>query len=382
MKQITVLHVVGPTCGGIKEYVRTLVANTDRSRFKLIVASSEHFTTNMPHVEHIHINVTLRAIPMAIWTLCKVLLSTDVDIIHAHGLKANLAAIMASGICNRGKVIYTVHGGISFSNKQRTKGKLYTMVECFLIRHNTKVVTVSHLLRKELQKRTGNKQPNIVTIHTGIDECKLEFKSDLAALRKRLNIPSNSRIIGSIARLAPQKGLSYLIKAMKQVVNREPNTVLILAGDGPLTDELKHLAEKEGVLSHIRFLGFVNDIGGLLELMEVFVLPSWTEGLPITILEALLAGRAVVATKVGGIPEIIVHGQNGLLVNPRDPDALAKQILKLLENDKLRQELGIAGQHTVKDRFSLERMVTQYSMLYSEVVTSKQWIGDVEEQNV
>lgn len=382
MKQITVLHVVGPTSGGIREYVTSLVANTNTIRFSLLVASSIPFMTNMKHIEHVHIDLRFETIPTSIWRLCRVLTNRDVDVIHTHGLKANLAGVIAAKLSRKGHVIYTVHGGISFSKEQPIKAKLYETLERILIKYNTKVVTVSNLLQKKLQKRAQCDDKSIITINTGINEHRLEPKTNIEAMKQDFHIPTNSNVIGTIARLAPQKGLCYLIKAVKRVISSKPNTVLVIAGDGPLRNELRCLAREEEVLSHIRFLGFVQDIGSLLELIHVFVLPSWTEGLPITILEALLAGKAVVATKVGGIPEVIEDEVNGLLVEPRDPDTLADRILRLLNDDELRKTLGNAGKCLVKDRFSVEHMVAEYCSIYEEVAHSKQWIGDVEEQNV
>lgn len=382
MKQITVLHVVGPTSGGIKEYVTSLVTNTDTTRFNLLVASSIPFISNMEHVEHVHIDLRFRTIPTSVWRLCKVLRNRDVDVIHTHGLKANLAGVIAAKLSRKGHVIYTVHGGISFSEEQPIKTKLYTILEHILTKYNARVVTVSNLLRKELQKRTQRNDGSIITIYTGINEHRLEPKTNIDVMRHDFHIPINSNVIGTIARLAPQKGLCYLIRAMKRVISSKPNTILVIAGDGPLRDELKVLAREENVLSHTRFLGFVQNIGSLLRLIHVFVLPSWTEGLPITILEALLAGKAVVSTKVGGIPEVVENELNGLLVEPRDPDALADQILRLLNDDELRITLGDAGRRLVKDRFSIEHMVAKYCSIYEEVAPSKQWIGDVEKQNV
>lgn len=382
MKQITVLHVVGPTSGGIKEYVTSLVTNTDTTRFDLVVASSIPFLTNVEHIEHVHIDLRFRTIPTSIWRLCRVLTNRDVHVIHTHGLKANLAGVIAAKLSRQGHVIYTVHGGISFSEEQPIKAKLYAILERILTKYNARVITVSNLLRQELQKRAQRNDESTITIYTGIDEHRLEPKIDIETMRQSFHIPMNSNVIGTIARLAPQKGLCYLIKAMKQVIHSKPNTILVIAGDGPLRDELEDLASEEDVLSHIRFLGFVQDIGSLLELIHMFVLPSWTEGLPITILEALLAGKAVVATKVGGIPEVIENERNGLLVEPRNPDVLAAQILRLLDDDELRTRLGDTGRRIVKDRFSIEHMVAEYCSIYEEVVPSKRWIGDVEEQNV
>lgn len=382
MKQITILHVVGPTSGGIKEYVTSLVTNIDKNRFKQLIAG------NMPllpetDIEQFHLNLSLTAIPKAIWSLCKILTNKNVDIIHAHGLKANLVGIIAARLSRKGKVIYTMHGGVSFSKAQPGKAKLYAALERILVRYNTKIITVSDILQKELHKRTQGKHGDIVTIHAGLKEDRLKSNSNnLETIRHNFHIPANAMIIGTIARLAPQKGLCYLIKAMKQILYHEPDTILLIAGDGPLRNSLENLVKKENIHPHVCFLGFVQDIGSLLGLIHVFVLPSWTEGFPITILEALLAEKAVVATKVGGIPEIIQHEVNGLLIEPRNPDALASSILNLLKNSKLRKRLGTTGKHIVKDRFSLEQMIAKYLAVYNEITNSKQWMGDMETQNV
>ena len=190
-------------------------------------------------------------------------------------------------------------------------------------------------------------------------------------IRESLSIEAQSQIIGTVGMLAPVKDHITLLKAANKVVRVRPDVVFLIVGGGELEGALKAEADKLGIENNVRITGFRNDVGSLLHVMDIFVLSSVSEGLPLCLLEAMASGKPVVATNVGGNPEIVVNGETGFLVPPRDPDSLAASILSLLQDRRLASHFGMNGQRRVSERFRLERMIHSYHELYERVLMRK-----------
>jgi glycosyltransferase involved in cell wall biosynthesis len=178
------------------------------------------------------------------------------------------------------------------------------------------------------------------------------------------------RIVGSAGRLLPLKGLVYLLRAIASLRVEFPNLVLEIAGSGPERATLEREAQTLGLSDGVRFLGWVEELAPVLARWEVFVLPSLEEGFPMAALEAMAAGLPVVASAVGGVPELVEDGRTGYLVPPRDPAALADRLRVLLLDPVQQRAFGAAGQARVRDHFSAERMVTRIAEIYDGLLGS------------
>jgi glycosyltransferase involved in cell wall biosynthesis len=184
-------------------------------------------------------------------------------------------------------------------------------------------------------------------------------------IRRELGIGNNQRIIGTVARLDPIKNHACLIRAMKTLATQLPGVVLLIIGDGPLKGDLERLVGDLGLQNRIMFLGERTDIAELLAALDVFVLPSFSEGLSLTLIEACAAGRPMVATDVGGNREIVEHGINGLLVPSDNSEVLATAIFALLTDEGQAKRMGEAGRRRFEENFTLEKMVSTYQHLYN-----------------
>jgi len=178
-------------------------------------------------------------------------------------------------------------------------------------------------------------------------------------------------IIATAGRLSPEKGHRYLIEAMPRVLASKKDTVLLIFGDGPLRTELARLAERIGCGASVHFLGFVPGFGSLLRDIDIFVLPSLLEGLPNALLEAMAAAKPVVATDVGGVPDLVVDGKTGLLVSPRDASRLAEAITLLLSDSGFARTMGLAGRESVRKSYSFERQFQLLAEAYSKTLAAK-----------
>ena len=207
----------------------------------------------------------------------------------------------------------------------------------------------------------------------GVDTDHLEVVSqNPASLRQEFGIPDGHQLVVHVANFTPKKRHQDLIRAARIVVDQEPQTTFLLVGQGPTEKEVKAQALELGLEGKVVFAGFRPDAARIMAAADVFVLPSLYEGLPIAMLEAMALGRPVVASRVGGVPEVIDDEVDGLLVDPLDPAQLAEKVLTLLHNPELRGRLSRNAARKVRDQFSVERMVKSTEAIYSSVLAKKE----------
>ena len=272
---------------------------------------------------------------LAIWKLSRILKREKNDILHCHRYQATIYGAVAALLAGTKVVISHVHG-IS-----RTKDFRRKLTNFFVLRWINKIVTVGQAVREDVLKANPHVKPDkVISIGNSIDyEHYADVSLTKAQAKEALSLPSNSFVFGTIGRLAPTKGHSYLIRAFSKVKQVIPEAQLVFIGDGRLRRELEAQAA-ETAPNSIHFLGYRSDVPQLLRTMDVFVLPSVAEGLPKVLLEAIVMGVPCLASEVGGIPEIITNNKTGFLVPPKNESALAEAMIKLAKMpEKERQKL-------------------------------------------
>lgn len=294
------------------------------------------------------------------------------DFIHAFLSLANLAACAASTVI-RGPVLI-----LSFRDVETWKRWPRVLVDRLTVRWAEAVTCSSQAIRRFAITAFGGDERKYHTIHNGIDVGR--FAAFPPVPREELGLRRDASVIGTVCRLEePKKGLSVLLRAMAELTgpsfNR--NCQLLIVGEGPALPRLKALSAELGLAAHVVFAGMRRDIARVLPVLDVFVLPSLYEGFGIAIVEAMAAGRPVVATDVGGIPEIVVPGETGLLVSPGDPDALAAAIDDLLRQPEKARALAVRGQRRAREWFSIETVVQRHEALYDELWVSRGRRGQV-----
>src|SRR5581483_5507805 len=205
------------------------------------------------------------------------------------------------------------------------------------------------------------------TVHEGIDIDHVRA-APRVDLHEALFLPHGAPLVGNVAALVPHKGQRYLIEAARLVVREAPDVRFVILGEGELRGRLARRIHELRLDKHVLLPGFRTDVLGCHKAFDLFVMSSITEGLGTSILDAMACGRAVVATRAGGIPEIVEHGATGLLVEPRDPPALARAILELMRDPARRARMGAAGEARVAERFTAERMAAETAAAYERVV--------------
>jgi len=250
------------------------------------------------------------------------------------------------------------------------------MLDRSLARFTDRFIAVSKAVKEHICREQGIMPDKVSVIYPGIDPEHFLNAKHREAVRQELGIPFDVPVVGTVARLAPEKGLADLIDATARIRQVVPGTRLMLVGDGPSRPELEQRVRGMGLCDVIHFTGIRRDIPDVLQAMDVFALPSLREGLPKAILEAMAASLPVVATTVGGIPEVVEHDATGFLVPPRDVNALAWNICRLLKNPALRTAMGLDGPfgilfQIVQQHFTARRAAAQTQELYLSLLARK-----------
>jgi glycosyltransferase involved in cell wall biosynthesis len=284
-----------------------------------------------------------------------------VSLIHAHEFGANTWGTMAGRLAGR-SVIATVHGRSYYADSLRRR-LAYRVVSRAAV-----MVAVSEDVKRFVVSSTGVTGGRIRVVHNGIGPAPPVSAEDRARTRADLGILDGERVVTVVGSLYEVKGHRYLLEAAPRILQSIPSTVFLIAGRGELEAALREQARSLGIEPRVRFLGLRRDVPTLLALGDVFVQPSLSEGLSIAILEAMAAGRAVVTTRVGGNPELVVEGQTGLLVKPADAGALAAAVTRVLAEPAEARRLGENGLARVRSRFTIEAMVRKYETIYDEAL--------------
>jgi glycosyltransferase involved in cell wall biosynthesis len=285
-----------------------------------------------------------------------------VAVLHTHEFFMNTLGLMASWLTGV-PLVATVHGRNHYPDKARRR-LTYRLVGEFAGR----LVTVSEANKRFLAEQVGIPPRRIEVIANGVPVDASAPAATLSALRESLNIDPHDSVVGAVGSLYPVKGHKYLIDAMPSILSRFPQTVFVMVGQGGLRAELEAQAERLGITAHLRFLGHREDVHDLLSIYDIFVLPSLSEGMPLALLEAMAVGLPAVATRVGGVPEVLEDRKTGFLVPPGDSAALADTIMTLLADPPLAKGLGHAARHLAVSRFSVAGMVRAYEGVYSQLI--------------
>jgi glycosyltransferase involved in cell wall biosynthesis len=293
-----------------------------------------------------------------ITTLTRLARIKNIDVIHAHEFYMNAIGSVVSSLTGV-PLIATVHGKSYYPEKRR-RCAAYRMVAVKAGR----MVVVSQDLKSFFCRSTGIQADRVQVVYNGIDSQPLSgFTRDPELLRS-CGIPRDALIVGTVGNLYPVKGHIHLIRAIPMILKQRSNTHIVILGRGAQDELLRSEAVALGVQGHMHLLGYREDTPRWLAAMDIFTLPSLSEGLPLSLLEAMGAGVPVVVTAVGGMPEVVTHGTTGLIVPPADSQALASTISSLLSNRPYAAELGAAGRRLVSEHFSMHRMVQDYQSLY------------------
>jgi len=366
--KINVLHLLlSLETGGMERFVYEHCLEMDKEKFNVSVCCIDRlggFCQSL--VENgIKVNLLQKNQGHFDWfypnKLKKYLKNNNIHILHIHS-GAFFYGSVAGFLARTPGIIYTEHG------RHLVEPKIIFILDKISSMFTDRIVTVSPDLEKHLIDNIKLPPNKIETIINGVNTNSFVPRGKSITLLAEFGIKSEFKIIGAIGRLAHIKDHTTLIKAFKIVAEKIPESRLLLVGEGPCEQELKDLSKELGVFESVVFAGNRSDIPEILNLLNVFVLPSLSEGTSLSLLEAMSSGVPPVVTNVGGNPNIIKHDYNGYLVEPKDFKQMASIIIHVLNNDEISKKLKKNSRESVQDDYSLRNNVEEYEKLYLDLL--------------
>ncbi|WP_066633881.1 glycosyltransferase [Desulfolucanica intricata] len=372
MKQLRVLHIIGGgEFGGAERHILNLACSLDPQKIAITVIClfEEPFARMAGEM-----GLNALAVPMrhkldlgTLGRLTGVVRDYRPDLVHTHGVRANLLGRLAARRAGVRKIVTTVHSLLVQDYPDFFSRLANTWTELLTRGLTDHFIAVSRELKNALVK-DGLPENKISVIYNGLDLDKFKPRLPAGSYRKRLGCGPQVPLVAIVARLHAVKGHKIFLQAVDKVLEAVPEARFLVVGAGPDEIQLKELTGRLGLESVVNFLGFVEDVPDLMADLDLLVIPSLWEGFGLTAIEAMTVGVPVVASDVGGLPEVVRAGETGILVPPRDPAALAKAIIWVLKHREEAGRMAARGAEVVRSEFSSEVMARKTGELYQKLM--------------
>jgi len=369
MHKAHVLHLIdGLTFGGAETLLRDLASGLEKRGYRVTVG----YSTPGPFVQElVDKGLTLKRIPrlamidpIFLLRMVRLMQLDPPQIVHTHLFKSDFHGRVAARLAGVPVVVSTLHNNDSWA-KNRILGRIYGATARFADR----LIAVSPEVREYHLDKTGVPVDKVMVIENGVDVAAFSgHEAGAKAVRTEFGIAPTAPLFGIIGRLKPQKDLPTFLLAAVEILRQQPDARFLVVGDGPLREELEAQAKELDLLPALIFTGMRKDISTIMAAVDVLVLSSLWEGLPVILLEAMAAARPVVSTAVDGVKSVVLPDASALLVNTGSPSALADACVKLARDPVLRQKMGNSGLKRVSDFYSLDAMIDRISKLYIELL--------------
>ncbi len=352
--------------GGITEYIFKLARGLSSKHRLYVVTGGGALVDEMTSlgVAHTLMNIYTKSelspkIYFAIGPLLKLIKENNIDVIHCQTRVTQVLGFFLSKLSGK-PYVATCHGFY----KKRLVRRIFP---CW----GKYTIAISEAVRDQLIDDFGVRPERVILVHHGLRASRFPFADEATRKAKREELHVNNRVvIGIIARLSKEKGHSVLLKAMRRIIEKVPNALLLIVGTGRIEQELKMLAQNLKLEDHVWFHDVVHFTPEILPVLDVFAMPSLQEGLGFSMMEAQSVGVPVVASRVGGIPDVIIDGKTGLLVAPGNVDSLSEAIIQLLTNKKMADDIRHAARQRIESEFSLEKMIEKTAAVYEKAVSA------------
>lgn len=365
--RVKVLHVIWSLDqGGAEQVVMNLARSLDRREFESIVCCLNDKGRYAEGLEKEGIKViALQKRPKmdlaVIFKLAKVICGENIDVVHTHLFTSNLWGRIAAWLTGV-PVISTEH------NLDTWKSRYHFIADRILSMVNRRIIFVSRKVEEFYKKEISSLQGKSHVLYNGIDVSKFVETSDEKSLREQWGIGKDVILIGTVGRLVPQKKQVDFLEVIRLLKQENQNVFGVLVGDGPLREELTVLAREKGIEQSVRFLGFHSHMPAVYRTLDIFILSSEREGFPMTVLEAMVSGVAVIATNVGGVSECIKDSIDGFLVKVGDVKTMAEIVKWLIQEPALKEKIAVTAKKKIMDFFSSQKMARDHEKLYQEVL--------------
>jgi glycosyltransferase involved in cell wall biosynthesis len=378
INQSVLFAIDGLEYGGGERGFLQLIRGLPCERYNIHVATSPEgnffkVLTGMG-IDVIPLNLKKRVSAKNIKRLSRIIRERKINIIHSQGARADFyARIAARMLKSKPRVVSTIQMPVEGFDVGPLRKNVYRFFDRFSERYVDRFVdrfvAVSEVLRKTLTDQHKIPEGKVVKIYNGIEIEEYrpngkEVRSQKSEVRREFGLAKDAPVIGAIGRMVWQKGFEYLIESIPTTIEILPQSKILIVGDGPLRERLEALSKELGVRDNVIFAGFRSDIKEILSAVDLLVIPSLLEGFPMITLEAMAMAKSIVATNIDGITEQITDGINGILIPPKDPSALAKAVMRVLNDRELARTMGLAAREKVEQEFSVEKMVAETEKVY------------------
>ena len=352
--------------GGQEAVVARLVRSADPERFEMSACTIDHLGHHGEELCDdgftVHNLAKGPGLKPSLWLkLARILRRERIDVVHGHNFQTLFWGLPAAKLARTTAFVYTVHGNLY------RKSPRIARAEKLLIRFATKVTAISQSSRHELDGDRIFPAKKVLVIPNGIDAGDYEIDVDRAGVRRELGLPPEGPALGICSRIVAAKGVDHLIRAMPKVIGRFPGASTLVVGDGDAVEGLRALAKELAVAERVVFTGQRQDVPRLLGAMDLFVLPSESEGLSMALLEAMAAGLPAVATNVGDNAIAIRDGETGRIVELDQIDRLPGVLIELLSDEERLRSMGGRARQRAVEHYSHERMTENYERLFAEL---------------
>jgi glycosyltransferase involved in cell wall biosynthesis len=370
-RKINVIHLVEElTIGGLEKILTSIVLNLDKKKYNVSVWCLREggFFANKLVKEGIDVkilNILTSRNPLSIYKLYNLLKIHKFDIIHTHAYSAGTIGRISAFLAGVPVIISHNHSVYDYYNRY------YHFVEWLLSLITDRVICISDIVNRFANETQRINAKKLITIHNGMDSEYAVSEKRISGLRKKLDIPADHSVICTIAHMEEHKGIKYLLESASLLLQSRNDVSFLIVGEGTLKEDLRKLCVVLKIEKNVIFAGERSDIPEILSLSDIFVLPSLREGLPLTILEAMACGKPVIATNVGGIPEVVKDGVSGILVSPKDPEDLHSAMNELLDNREKLKKMGYNGKRVCNESFDSKTMIGKIENLYDSLMCEK-----------
>jgi len=379
MKQINILQIISSkdAIGGAQEHTRILCAGLDKNKYRVIIVTRPG--SIVPYYKEQGFEVVpveLRHKPGSILKLLGIIKKYKIHIIHTHNMLADRRGCVAGWLGRVPIVVTTIHTLMNTDRFGEQKRGTSIWQYNFLLKHvPKKIIALSEEVKRHTRKELNLEDDRISLIPNASDLSRLNKSVNKQEKKREFGIDEDCCVVGTVGRLVELKGYPYFIKAASLILQKFPEKLkFLIVGDGYMSDELKDLAGNLGIADKIIFAGQRRDVPEILHIFDVFVLPSYYEGLPRSIIEAQACGVAVVATNVGGTPEVVINDKTGILVPSKDEKAIAKAVIDLLTNKDKARRMGNAGREWVQKQFDAPVFIKRTEALFEDLI--RKYISD------
>ncbi|MEI6831870.1 MAG: glycosyltransferase family 4 protein [Candidatus Omnitrophota bacterium] len=378
-RKINILYIITKLeLGGAQKQLLSLVRGLDKERFNPYILTAYDgllvdAAKTIPNLKLIRCRLLERPIrpikdTLALFFIYRFIKNNKIDIVHTHSSKAGILGRLAAKAAGVRIIIHTVHGWSFHDYQVGIIYYFYLFLEKLCAQFSSAIVVVSRWDKRQAARQLVGRQDKYKLIRYAINYEELKNNTEGSKVRKEFGLSEADLVIGMVACFKPQKAPLDFIKLASVIKKDFPNAKFILVGDGIEREKVRALINKLNLKEQVILTGWRHDVASILFCLDIFVLTSLWEGLPIAVLEAMATGLPVIATDTGGISEVVLHGKTGYLVKPGDIEALQGRLKELLMNPSLRKEFANQAITTLGfNEYSLDNMLKNTSQLYSDL---------------